>query len=680
MNNWIYDIEMYPNLFLIGAKIPGTDVRVRFQVSPLADDRSDLAQWLLNDVEKMIGFNNLSYDSPMLYKLIHHCTNCSPWEAVDKLYQYSQFLIKKTKYPPNICPIRTQIDLFKINHFDNKARMTSLKLLEFNLRLKNLQSLPYPFDKVLTKEEIWRVVDYNDNDVDATEQVYYETLSEINLREKMSPKYGIDFTNFNSTKMGEHILISKITEKLGKEVLYNKIIDNHGEEKWVIRNTKRKFIDLSEVVFDYITFETAPFQAISAWFKSRIIPEVKGVFSEIPFSELVTLEPHYEVKVKKKTQKDLNVVYRGTKYVFGSGGIHACAPAGIYQGGNGKLIRDIDVASYYPNLSIENDFYPEHIGPEFCVIYKDMYIERQGYSKSTHKSENLILKLGLNGSYGKSNSIYSALYDPKYTMLTTVNGQLLLCMTAEQLMERVPGCEILQVNTDGLTIRFDDYYDKLVNSICREWERKTKLKLEDAYYSKMIIKDVNNYLGLFNDGKVKRKGAAFIHKIQPGELELHKNFSHLVIPKALEAYFIYSIDPEEFIKNHNDIYDFFLRTKIPKTSRLELRDYDNHGFVSSTTLGQNISRYLVTGKYTYDKIEKMYSKQGVGMTMMKVMPPLAKNPNKEREINVEADWLCTVVNTLPDDLNTLKSLIDYDYYLKKIYDVIYTIEGKPETK
>src|SRR5690606_37685331 len=100
-------------------------------------------------------------------------------------------------------------DLFKINHFDNKAKMTSLKLLEFNLRLKNLQALPYRFDKELTEQEIFDVIAYNDNDVDATELVYNETKFEIDLRDKMSPKYGIDFTNFNSTKMGEHILISK---------------------------------------------------------------------------------------------------------------------------------------------------------------------------------------------------------------------------------------------------------------------------------------------------------------------------------------------------------------------------------------------------------------------------------------------------------------------------------------
>ncbi|MDZ7906352.1 MAG: hypothetical protein U5N55_11680 [Cypionkella sp.] len=60
------------------------------------------------------------------------------------------------------------------------------------------------------------------------------------------------------------------------------------------------------------------------------------------------------------------------------------------------------------------------------------------------------LKLAANGTYGKTNDKFSALFDPKHTMAVTINGQLLLSMLAERLMG-VPSLRIIQVNTDGIT-------------------------------------------------------------------------------------------------------------------------------------------------------------------------------------------------------------------------------------
>lgn len=695
-HDWLYDMEIYPNLVLLGAKVPGIDKRRSFQLSPLADDRQDMAIWLRDEVDDMIGYNNLFYDSPMLYYFIHNCMKMRGRDAALAMFNYSKKLIK-SRFPKRINPIRPQIDLFKINHFDNKAKMTSLKLLEFNLRAENLQELPFPFDKVLEREEIWEVVSYNDNDIDATELVYDETKSEIELRKKMSPIYGIDFTNYNSTKMGEHILISKIVEALGEDVMYNEVPTSSGGIKKVVRNTKRDKIDFEEVVFDYIKFETEPFQKLLKWFKSQTITETKGVFSDIPTEDLKELKGHYaetqwtwdgkkkeyrETSTLKKVTKSnpveklktLNVVYDGFRYDFGVGGIHGCILPGVYESTDTHIIIDIDVASYYPNLGIKNKMYPAHVGIEFCDIYEGIYEERKKYPKKTHKAENLALKLALNGSYGKSNSEYSSLCDPMYTMKTTVNGQLLLCMLSEKLNESIDDATMLQINTDGLTIKIPREAEGKLMEICKEWEELTQLELEYAYYSRMIIKDVNNYIGVY-DGTddVKRKGAAFIHKRQPGELELHKNFSAIITAKALEAYYVDGEEPERFVRNHDDMYDFFLRTKVPKTSRLVLRDYGPDEQILTETVGQNITRYLVTGKYRKNKETKKYEKTGRGKTLIKIMPPI-KGKSEEREFNVEESWLCTTMNKLPENLESLKQIVDYDYYIEKIRDVIYMIE------
>lgn len=705
---WIWDMEMYPNAFIICAKHTETGKRVEFQVSPIRDDRPIIADWLQNGVLEMVGFNSLFYDYPMLHYALLNCWNLRGRDFCSKMYKYSKSLIKGRKvYIKDKDYLRRQIDLFKINHFDNKSKMTSLKLLEFNLRMQNIQELPYDPHTVLTNEQIEEVISYCHNDVGATEELYVETLAEINLRDKMSPKYGIDFTNFNSSRMGESILISKIIEKLGETAVYDLVDTDYGVKR-IAKKTKRDFINLNEVTFDYLSFTTKPFEAILKWFNSRVITETKGVFSKIPVEELEIIEGYYAVKkLKWDAKKDklvlkntvntknqletLNILNYGFQYDFGVGGIHGSIEPGVYEESDTHELWDWDVASYYPNLAIKNEFYPAQYGPEFCPIYEGIYIERQGYPKKTHGAENLALKLALNGSYGKSNSEYSPLYDPMYTMKTTINGQLLLCMLSERFMEEIPDCQMIQINTDGMTIRLHKDYVPLMKEICARWEALTKLELESAIYSKMIIKDVNNYIAVSTSGYIKRKGAAFIYKVQPGELELHKNFSNLVVPKALEAYFVNGVEPEKFIRDHDDVYDFFKRTKINRSDKLLSRVYDDKNNVVSSEEIQRITRYYISGSQHYDKESKTYSNVGTGTTLIKQMPPLKNKKALEKRAllieggmtakqadiemirynNVEAGCLCSYANDMnKENVEHIKQNINYDYYINEVYKVI----------
>ena len=703
---WLFDIECYPNLFLLCAKNVVTKERRIFQVSPLGDDRPAFIEWFNNEVDEMVGFNNIFYDYPVLHHALMVLWNMKGRDFCSRLFKFSDGLIKGTKksFLKDNQHFRKQIDLFKINHFDNKAKTASLKLLEFNLKMKNIQELPFPVGTVLEDWQIKEIIKYCDNDVDATELVYDVTLPEIELREKMSPQYKIDFTNYNSTKMGEWILISKVIQSLGEDAVYTKHETDRGIKKIII-NTKRDSIALKDVIFDYVDFTTEPFIKLNEWIKSRVIKETKGVFTEIPFDELVSLEPHYRVIKKKGTQKNLNVVYKGFQYDFGVGGIHGTTKPGIYIADDDYELWDWDVSSYYPNLAIKNRFYPAHYGPVFCDIYEGVYIERQGYPKKTHPAENIALKLALNGSYGKSNSAYSALYDPLYTMKTTINGQLLLCMLSERLVEEIPDCTMIQINTDGMTVRVHKKYIQQMKDICARWEKLTQLELENVQYSKMIIKDVNNYMAIKLDGEVKRKGAGFIHKIAPGELELHKDFSMLIVQKTLEKYFVDGVKPEEAIMNHDNIYDFFKRTKISKADKLHGRVYDHLGNIVSEEDEQRITRYYISGSMKKNKETKQYDIEGTGVTLIKEMPPLDPKITKKllaaydkavdeedyegtlddfrilsskvRYSNIESEYLCTVCNDLDKTTEEfIRSNIYYQYYIDEVYKIINQIENE----
>jgi hypothetical protein len=75
-------------------------------------------------------------------------------------------------------------------------------------------------------------------------------------------------------------------------------------------------------------------------------------------------------------------------------------------------------------------------------------------------------------------------------MKTTLNGQLMLTMLAEELVDTIDGLQVLQINTDGITVRMHIDWINIYNQICKDWEEKTKLKLEFVKYSKMVIADV----------------------------------------------------------------------------------------------------------------------------------------------------------------------------------------------
>lgn len=97
-------------------------------------------------------------------------------------------------------------------------------------------------------------------------------------------------------------------------------------------------------------------------------------------------------------------------------------------------------------------------------------------------------------------------------------------------------------------------------SICKQWEKLTKLDLEYVEYSKMIIRDVNNYISVAYGNKIKRKGTFEIDK------DLHKDNSFKIITIALSEYFINNVPIENTILNHKNIYDFCGRQKFKSTS------------------------------------------------------------------------------------------------------------------
>src|SRR5690606_17902790 len=167
------------------------------------------------------------------------------------------------------------------------------------------------------------------------------------------------------------------------------------------------------------------------------------------------------------------------------------------------IIRDIDVGGLYPSIEIVNRLAPEHLGEAFIAEYAKLPQERKKFAKGT--VQNDAFKLAANGAYGKSNSKFSFLYDPQFTLTITINGQLMLCMLAEWLLT-VPTVQLLSVNTDGINYRIHrDHLDR-AKQIEQEWEECSKLTLEDAHNQRLGKAEVNADVWEGMEGKRNVKG------------------------------------------------------------------------------------------------------------------------------------------------------------------------------
>jgi hypothetical protein len=625
---WIYDIETYPNIFSAGFKNPETGEKCLFEISwrknQIMEFMSFLSSLRLENCY-MCGFNNVGFDYPVIHFIIE---NQDKINVLD-IY-YKAMAIINAPWNNRFAHVIwdndqhvKQLDLFKIHHFDNVSKKTSLKVLEFNMRMDFIEDLPYKPGSLLDWQECNNLVKYMWNDIEATELFFNESKTQIKFREELTQKYGINFMNANDTKIGKDY-IKMALEKAAPGSCYDK---SSGKRK--PRQTPREYIHVRDILFPYIQFTHPEFQEIHRWFQQQTITNTKGEFD------------------------DVSCVVRGFQFDFGTGGIHGSVSPRIVSAGGGYGILDIDVASYYPNLGIKNKLHPEHLGKKFCEVYEDIYKQRKLYEKGT--AENLMLKLALNGTYGDSNNKYSVFYDPQYTMSITINGQLLLCMLAEALMAH-DQIEMLQINTDGLTIKHPFGLESWIKKVCFWWENLTQLELEYNNYNKIFIRDCNNYIAEKTDGSLKRKGA-YCHETprenpNTQEVPWHKNHSALVVPKAAEAALVRGEDIKTFIENHKDIYDFMLRTKVSRTNNLVMVDYEKKDIPL-----QRVSRYYISM---------------MGYDLIKLIPPtttqLAAGKTEMRRIGIHADWKATPCNDIkqcnPDD-------IEFEYYIqeaKKLVD------------
>lgn len=295
---WVYDLETLKSCFTYtGYNIETQEIK-QFV---LHKDKFELDQLIkhLKECKGQIGFNNVNFDYPIIHFILLNQYKWSKYEdyldIITEIYQKAQRIIEEQNKPQfnSIVAIKTkdiliqQLDLFKIWHYNNKARATSLKSLEISMNYPNVMDMPIGHTREdITLEEIPSILEYNLNDVMATYEFYKKSLAKIELRKSLQKEYGIPCLNWSDSKIGEQLILKLYCNKTGADI-------------WKVKEMRsnRLKIALNEVILPYIKFESTEFNKLLAYFKNKEITETKGAIKQ-------------------------SVVYKGFKYDYGTGGIN----------------------------------------------------------------------------------------------------------------------------------------------------------------------------------------------------------------------------------------------------------------------------------------------------------------------------------------------------------------------
>lgn len=618
----IHDIETFSNLFVYCDIDRDSGEERTFVLWKDVNQINDLVEYL-GEGHKLVGYNSSVFDGQVLTYIQNNAwkwRNQSSDYIVRSIYRFAQELIRDAShggYPPfrEWQLTNKQLDLLKMWHYDNPARFTRLKDLQIAMDWEKVVDTPLEHSIDIDNwEDVKSVIDYCLNDIRSTYAFYNHSRELIDMRRSLSDLFGLNLTNANDPKIGSEIFAKLLSEKM----------DIHIAELKQMR-THRSSIDFGEIILDYIHFTNPLLKNLLEVFKKTVVTQTKGAFKQ-------------------------SIKLNGFTFDLALGGIHGCVKSGVYEEDAEYGILDIDVTSFYPNLAIVNGFHPEHLGNYFCDIYKQIFNDRQQISKADPR--NYAYKIMLNGVYGKSNDADSYLYDPKFTMQITINGQLTILMLAEWLLEW--DVQILQANTDGLTIRYNRKERWKIDRICEDWCNITNLNLEYAEYSKMVIKDVNNYIGIYTNGKVKYKGSFEpLDSSQKGFKDWHKDPSFRIVAKAVSEYFIKGVSVERTIHECSNIHQFAGRAKFKSDSYGETRKVNN-GFVVKDKQ-QKTTRYLVTK---------------TGCQFMKVYD------NKKEQV-INSGYLVAITNDLKIS-DFYKYDINYKFYINEANKIIRVIEGNKQ--
>ena len=610
---YVYDIEIFPNVFHCCAKDTETGELYKFEISERKNQLDKLVGFFVSGTDKMFcGYNNKHYDDVIINYIIDNYNKMQflpYWKICGSLFNLSQTLVKDEDETRDkvkrwrYAKYFYSMDLLTML-FSRKLRV-GLKTMQITMRYENVYEYEGDFENNLPACEIDNMISYNINDVNSTEELLNKLKGDIELRLFIEHEHGIDCLSMDSVKMAETFLLEEYSNK-------------SGIPKNVIKEMRSPmdYIPLKDVILPFIKYKNPKLQSILEEMKEQVVysKERKGYEKKFVLSNVV--------------------------YSIGVGGIHTIHTPKIFLPKDDEFIGHADVTSMYPSLLIKYQWGPRHLGKLFCDIFSNLYEERIEAKRTSQDLKNKFLKIVLNSPTGKMQQEVSWLYDPFNVFKIRINGQLILLMVVDRLLSL--GCEIIQCNTDGVVYRSKKTSANRIQEAIAEVESITQLSFEIDEYEAFYQYAINDYFGVIkgwsksHNPKLIEKKGMFIT-----ETKLGKGLAPVVIPKAVINYFLTGQSVDEFIKNDNDIYDFLMTQAVDRKFKVE------HGDKPI----QRINRFYAStnGAYLYK---------------------VKQNPDGELQYNnMLTKSGVTVLNKLDDRLMVDRK-VNYRYYISEAKKII----------
>lgn len=520
----IVDTESYKNYFLIAFK----DIKTKKIIILESDIDKDIyfnkrqLSWIMHSY-RTIGFNTIKYDLPLIWLAY---TNQAP----SLLKEASNRIINENLFPQEFAK-DYNIKIHRTSHVDLIEVCPlrgSLKLYGARLHAPRIQELPFNPNRELTSEEINITRDYCINDLDITELLFNNLTEQIKLRTELSIEYRQDLLSKSDAQIAEAVISSELYKLTGKWPKKPKIED--------------------EKSFHFIAPQ-------NMFFQTNTMNDVLATILQATFE----LDMNGRL-IKPKQINDLKIRIGKGIYRIGIGGLHSSEENIANKADADNYIYDRDVASFYPRIVLNCRLYPQHLGEPFLLVYNGLVVRRLSAKEAKRIAESENLKVTINGTFGKTGSPYSILYAPEMTIQITVGGQLYLLMLIERL--ELADIPVVSANTDGILIKCPKDKKAEYLAIIKMWEQITGFETEETEYEAVYSRDVNAYLAVKKDGKVKGKNAYYDpwRSTNPKDLywRFQKNPNAQICIEAVEKLIIEKIPVEKTIKSCTDICKFLI--------------------------------------------------------------------------------------------------------------------------
>mgnify|MGYP000919995391 CR=1 FL=1 len=182
-----YDVEVYPNLFLVCWMRDDPDADVAVMVNPRPEELESMFEM------KLVGYNNKRYDNHILY---------ARWMGYDteRLFHLSQRIVSGDRG----AFFRDAYDASYTDTYDFCATKQSLKKWEIELNLPH-KEMDIPWDQPVQEADVPRVIEYCKNDVRATREVFHHNVADWEARQTLAKMAGLN-VNSSTNQLTQQII------------------------------------------------------------------------------------------------------------------------------------------------------------------------------------------------------------------------------------------------------------------------------------------------------------------------------------------------------------------------------------------------------------------------------------------------------------------------------------------